>query len=193
MKRLAALLFIISFILTSQSGEARECKEGQLKLEYWVGDEKNEHCHDRGVKWLILSERGITRISPNIGQLVELEYVDLDSNALKSLPESMGNLINLQALYLRHNKLDSLPDWIGNLKDLKHLHIAGNQISELPASLGNLNNLTELELNKNPLNSPAAPFWEKLGYVPAMLGVGYFHANHLDELQAHLRKLDEKR
>lgn len=193
MNSLLKFILITSYTLTPQFGEALTCEEGQFKLEYWIGDEKNEHCHDREVKWLILSEKGITRISPSIGELVELEYVDLESNELEKLPESMGNLVNLRALYLRTNKLRELPEWIGNLKKLEHLHIADNQISELPSSLGQLNNLTELELNRNPLNSPSSAFWKKLGYVPAMLGIGYFQSNHLDELQEYLRRSDQRK
>jgi Leucine-rich repeat (LRR) protein len=63
---------------------------------------------------------------------------------LKFLPNEIGNLKNLEMLQLKYNWLDSLPDSLGNCVQLKFLYLNRNNLSELPESLGNIAGLKEV-------------------------------------------------
>ena len=57
----------------------------------------------------------LPRIKKKEGYILVL-YIGL--NQLKELPESIGNLSNLQKLDIRYNQLKELPESIGNLSNL---------------------------------------------------------------------------
>jgi len=87
----------------------------------------------------------------SIGQLVNLQTLDLYGNQLTALPKTMGQLTNLQTLNLGINQLKALPEWFRKLKNLKTLDIAKNQLSLLPESFGELKSLQTLDLVNNQL------------------------------------------
>jgi hypothetical protein len=76
----------------------------------------------------------IRRIPPELGNLTELQILDLSSNQLSSLPPELGNLASLQTLDLSHNRLSSLPPELGNLANLQTLNLSVNPLSSLPQS-----------------------------------------------------------
>ena len=63
--------------------------------------------------------------------------LDLLSNELTLLPPEIGNLTNLQKLELEYNQLTSLPPEIGNLTNLQQLSVSDNQLTSLPSEIGN--------------------------------------------------------
>src|SRR6266849_5387097 len=71
--------------------------------------------------------------------------------ALTTLPNSLGQLTNLQQLDLTGNQITLLPTSLGNLIHLKKLYLDGNQITSLPEMLGNLIHLEEIHLDANRL------------------------------------------
>ena len=96
---------------------------------------------------------GYSSLPENIGNLKNLEVLELPSNAIETLPKSIGELENLRSIYLYNNELTSLPDEIGNLKNLEELSLISNNISSLPESIGNLENLRVLHMPFNDLTS----------------------------------------
>jgi Leucine-rich repeat (LRR) protein len=56
----------------------------------------------------------------------------LKNNYFVSLPDEIGNLKNLQELNLENNQLKLLPPDIENLKNLKELHLENNELKLLP-------------------------------------------------------------
>jgi hypothetical protein len=84
-----------------------------------------------------------------VGNLTQLDTLDLDDNKLTRLPESVGNLTRLTTLDLSFNQLTALPETVGNLTQLNRLHLAGNQLTRLPESVGNLTQLNSLDLSGN--------------------------------------------
>ena len=72
--------------------------------------------------------------------------LDLSDKGLTELPQEIGQLVNLQGLYLNFNKLTTLPAEIGQLVNLQGLTLIGNQLTTLPAEIGQLVNLRKLEL-----------------------------------------------
>ncbi|EMS89038.1 leucine-rich repeat domain-containing protein, partial [Leptospira noguchii] len=52
-----------------------------------------------------------------------------EDNQLKTLPKEIGQLKNLQELDLHNNQLATLPKEIGQLKNLQFLNLSQNQLS----------------------------------------------------------------
>jgi len=91
----------------------------------------------------------LNTLPTTIGNLRNLQILDLSHNKLKSLPDYVGNLKNLQTLDLSSNELKTLPDTIGKLKYLLILDVSNNMLTTLPNSIGNIKNLEELYISRN--------------------------------------------
>ena len=100
---------------------------------------------------LYLSECNLTKISENIGNLINLHTLHCYKNKLTKLPETLGNLINLQDFSCSCNELTELPKNLCNLINLQNLYCSDNRITELPETLGNLINLRVLYCYDNKL------------------------------------------
>ena len=80
-------------------------------------------------------------IPSNIGNLINLERLDLDRNYLTGeIPSSIGDLSNLNILFLWNNQLTGeIPPSIGNLSNLHILVVGDNQLSgEIPNEICNI-------------------------------------------------------
>ena len=110
-----------------------------------------------------------------LGQLVNLEWLDLDENQLSgAIPPELGKLANLVSLDLRENQLTgAIPPELGNLANLERLDLLENQLGgEIPPELGNLANLERLDLLENQLSGEIPPELGKLVSLTALyLGV----------------------
>jgi len=101
---------------------------------------------------LLLQENELTALSGggSLGDLAELQVLDLHKNCLDKLPEDIGRLTNLKVLYLQQNKLKGLPTTIGNLTNLATLNLSENNLKEIPVSISSLRSLKTLDLRSNP-------------------------------------------
>ncbi|CAM6091830.1 unnamed protein product [Calypogeia fissa] len=102
-------------------------------------------------------------ISPTIGGLTFLQFLELSNNSLSgSVPLEIGNCSNLLSVTLSDNLLTGeVPLTVGNLKVLQVLHLARNRLnSTIPPALGNCSELTDLDLSYNNL----------VGSIPSSLG-----------------------
>lgn len=106
-----------------------------------------------------------------LSNLHALEYLNLGSNKIDSIPRSIGNLSNLITLYLMGNRLKgSIPPEVGNLSNLEILALHENSLTgEIPSALGNLARLTWLAIDRNQLT----------GSIPASFGNTSLQSLHL--------------
>ena len=100
-----------------------------------------------------LSDRGLTKLRPAIGQLTSLRELRLHGNQLTALPPEIGQLTRLERLWLDTNQLTALPPEIGQLTNLHELTLNGNQLTALPPEIGQLTRLERLWLDKNQLTA----------------------------------------
>ncbi|HEX8179047.1 MAG TPA: COR domain-containing protein [Pyrinomonadaceae bacterium] len=136
---------------------------------------------------LDLNGNQLATLPESIGQLTQLHTLDLDGNQLATLPEFIGQLTQLQQLGLSGNQLTTLPEFIGQLTQLHTLYLDRNRLARLPASLSNLKSLSRLYLHENDaLNLPVevlGPSWREHGKTPAQPAqiLEYYFRAHGDE------------
>ncbi|MBO1349858.1 MAG: leucine-rich repeat domain-containing protein [Hormoscilla sp. GUM202] len=109
---------------------------------------------------LDLNKLDLTEVPEAIGQLANLQKLELKENQITNLPEAIGQLVNLRVLNVRGNQITSLPEAIGRLVKLQVLDISENQITNLPEAMVELVNLQLLYLQENPLNGELAAAYE---------------------------------
>lgn len=141
-------------------------------------------------EWVDLSTQ--PRYSVKNGHITKLRITGWKD--LISLPESIGNLVNLQELDLGWNQLIYLPESFGNLVNVRKLHLWGNKLTSLPESFGNLVNLQELDLSDNPLVCLSNISLEvlRIAHIPSdnllSKGESLFLSNNYSELFQYYQK-----
>lgn len=143
-----------------------------LVLESW---KKENICE----KWLGLTcdERGEVismdlsvydmkgTISPSIGNITSLQYLNLSSNYLNgSIPESIGNLTSLKYLDLNFNNLvGPVPSSIEKLTSLNYLDLSVNNfLGLIPPSIAELTSLNYLNLKSCGFSGNVPPSFKNL-------------------------------
>ena len=105
-------------------------------------------------------------IPPELGNLIQLEYLGIFQNSLTGgIPKEIGNLTNLKYLFLSENQMtgSTIPPELGNLYKLETLRLEYNQLTgSIPKELGNLTNLEMLFLFNNQLTGSIPPELENL-------------------------------
>jgi Leucine-rich repeat (LRR) protein len=93
----------------------------------------------------------LTALPPEIGNLTQLQTLNLYNNQLRALPPEIVNLTQLQTLDLSTNMLESVPPEIVNLTQLQTLDLSSNMLESVPPEIGNLTQLQTLDLSTNML------------------------------------------
>ncbi|MBM3207722.1 MAG: hypothetical protein FJZ57_03845, partial [Chlamydiae bacterium] len=95
----------------------------------------------------------IENLPDRLGDLTQLEILQITRTEIHSLPESLGNLRNLRHLSCSYSRLRGLPESFGNLERVEEIRLNSNQIENLPQSIGNLRSLNTLILTENRLET----------------------------------------
>ncbi|MFT5322430.1 MAG: hypothetical protein ACI8P0_000265 [Planctomycetaceae bacterium] len=133
-----------------------------------------------------IAARELNELPESLGQLTQLQTLDLSDNQLAALPEWLGRLTQLQMLDLSDNQLAALPEWLGRLTQLQTLNLSRNQLTALPESLGQLTQLQTLNLSRNRLT--ALP--ESLGQLTQLQTLNLY-LNQLTVLPESLGQLTQ--
>ena len=120
---------------------------------YREAEKKIEEARRKEATELHLHSMQLTELPESLGQLTQLQSLDVASNRLTELPDWLGQLTQLQSLDLRDNKLTALPESLGQLTQLQSLDLPENKLTALPESLGQLTQLQSLSLNTNKLTT----------------------------------------
>src|ERR1043165_7382080 len=133
---------------------------------------------------LFLSKNMLSELPPEIGQLTNLEMLVLSNNRLTALSQSISKLTNLVALYLDNNHLTSFPMEVIKLSRLTTLVIWSNRLNTLPSEIGELTNLTSLILYNNELTELPP----EIGKLTNLTDLDLSH-NQLKALPPEMRQL----
>lgn len=98
---------------------------------------------------ITLNNQQITNIPKEIGNLINLQSLQLFSNEIDKIPIEISNLSNLRDLFLGQNYITEIPIEIFNLPSLQFLWLEGNQINTIPKEISASSNLQTLYLNDN--------------------------------------------
>jgi hypothetical protein len=106
-----------------------------------------------GLNKLNLSRLGLGELPNCIGQLVNLESIEVARNKLTSLPPGFSRLKRLKSFKAWNNRFTSFPVVLLNCKSLEVLDLGGNVLSSLSENIGKLQGLTKLMLSHNQLTT----------------------------------------
>jgi len=136
----------------------------------------------------LLKMYDLKKLPENIGQLQELEYIDLALTAMESLPESIGELKKLKFLDASSTNITAVPESIGNCESLMFLDLHSTGITEIPDSVTKLKNLKSLDLGYTKIT--ALP--ENIGALSALVRLDLFGLNlrQLPQSMKNLTKLE---
>lgn len=104
-------------------------------------------------KSLVIGTDASKKLSPKIGEFINLESLSLNINTINFLPAEMGNLKKLCALSATLNKLTALPAEMENLKNLKTLDLGKNNFNVFPDVIGKYAALEALNFESNPITT----------------------------------------
>ncbi|KAG2715710.1 hypothetical protein I3760_03G090600 [Carya illinoinensis] len=131
-------------------------------------------CYNANLSVLTLNLSNLNlggEISPAVGDLRNLQYIDLQGNKLTGqIPDEIGNCASLVHLDLSDNLLfGDIPFSISKLKQLELLNLKNNQLTgPIPSTLTQIPNLKTLDLARNQITGeiPRLLYWnEVLQYI----------------------------
>jgi internalin A len=100
---------------------------------------------------LYFSNKTITKIPEEIGDLTSLQYLDLSNNQIAEVSGVISRLISLRAIYLSNNQITKIPEEIGDLTSLQYLNLSNNQIAEVSGVISRRTSLRAFDLSDNQI------------------------------------------
>eukprot|EP01130_Rhizamoeba_saxonica_P001376 TRINITY_DN11238_c0_g1_i1.p1 TRINITY_DN11238_c0_g1~~TRINITY_DN11238_c0_g1_i1.p1 ORF type:complete len:764 (-),score=130.11 TRINITY_DN11238_c0_g1_i1:122-2413(-) len=96
------------------------------------------------------TEKDLLLITPFIGELIQLTYLDLSESGLSSLPPEFGRLKNVINVNLRNNRFTMLPSWFYEaFVGLEVLDLSGNLFEVVPDDILMFDQLETLDMSRN--------------------------------------------
>ncbi|XP_042554503.1 leucine-rich repeat-containing protein 28 isoform X2 [Dipodomys spectabilis] len=98
---------------------------------------------------LYLHSNNIVVVPEEVGDLKELQTLDISTNRLLTLPERLHLCLSLQYLTVDRNQLWCVPRQLCQLPSLNELSMAGNRLAFLPLDLGRSRELQYVYVDNN--------------------------------------------
>lgn len=140
----------------------------------------------KSLKVLLVNSLHVKSIPEDIGNISLLRKIQFYHCMLRNVPTSIGQLQNLEYLDLSFNLIHEIPKEIRNCNQLKKLRVASNSLKELPQSFSHLQNLEFLDVIMNRFQEIPEVIWS----IPKLQEV-YFGMNIIDQFSIpnHLMKI----
>lgn len=103
------------------------------------------------LQWLFVDNNYLKSLPENIGLCVELQGFHVNNNQLSSLPESINQCTALQIFSAYHNQLSKIPEGLGQCVALQGLDVSNNLLSTVPESISGCVVLQRLDIEDNQL------------------------------------------
>lgn len=167
------------------------------------------------IRSLHMANHAIEYLSPRIGELTALEWLDLNDNLIIELPEAIGNLSNLKMIRIGdcvkwhesdYDKimkignqfifdgpygLSRLPGSFKNLTQLEAIKFDGNRFEIFPKEICSLTKLQHIDMSFNILKEIPEEIGNLTNLTYLQLSRNNFHA--LPESMGQLKKLQRLR
>ncbi|KAL2334394.1 hypothetical protein Fmac_015607 [Flemingia macrophylla] len=134
----------------------------------WHGVTCNPMHHQRVTQLNLRGFQLLGAISPQVGNLSFLEYLDLRNNSFYGvIPPELGGLAQLHKLDLSNNSLvGEIPTNLTSCAHLEGLSLSGNNLfGKIPVDIGSLRKLQQLYIGKNNLTGPIPPSIGNLSFL----------------------------
>lgn len=130
----------------------------------------------------------LKKLPESIGELQELEYINVALTPIEELPDSIGELKNLKFLNASSTNISTVPESIGNCENLIILDLHSTEITKIPDSVTKLTNLKSLDLGYTKIT--ALP--ENIGALSELIRLDLFGLDlrHLPKSTRDLIKLE---
>ena len=112
---------------------------------------------------LVVSRCKLNVLNVRIGELTQLQRLDVSVNHLVALPESICRLTHLKELIINRNIIAALPENIGGMEALEYIDAWSNPLYVLPEGISALRyTLKEVDLRQVELRDEELEAMEKL-------------------------------
>ena len=125
------------------------CGLGLIKNEMGVLPESIGQLEN--LEMLELWSNGLKKLPDSFKNLKKLEYLNLRNNSLKAIPACFSEFKHVKSLNLQFNKIKKIPDFIFDLTGLEYLNLGSCGLKEIPSAIGRLSRLKTLVISKNNL------------------------------------------
>ncbi|MBP5557310.1 MAG: leucine-rich repeat domain-containing protein [Bacteroidales bacterium] len=145
--------------------EASESPEEvyRMKLKIKADSLPDELFQFTNLQELVVSHCKLSVLNARIGELTQLQRLDVSANHLVVLPESICQLKNLKDLIINRNIIAALPQNIGNMVSLEYIDAWNNPLYVLPESIAALREvLREIDIRQVELWDEELEAMEKL-------------------------------
>ena len=112
------------------------------------------------IQQLGLFNLGLKEVHEDIGNLSQLQLLDLGYNQLTDLPETFSALVSIEQLNLAWNQFKSFPWMLRKIVGIKRLEFQGNKLHKIPDWISKLYFLEDFDLGHNELTKISFQFGE---------------------------------
>ena len=151
-------------VFTSIEDAAKSPEEVyRMKLKIKADSLPEELFQFTNLQELVVSHCKLSVLNVRIGELTQLQRLDVSANHLVVLPESICQLKNLKELIINRNIIAALPENIGNMVSLEYIDAWNNPLYVLPESIAALREvLKEIDIRQVELWDEELEAMEKL-------------------------------